>query len=391
MMPVDSPTMPRRLPPGCIEDRDRHGNIRIYFRAKGRPKVRLRGTPWTPEFMADYEAAKGIDATACSSRSRAVVPGTWRWLCVRYFAECADYKRLDPRTQHVRRMILEGTFDEAIAPGSAKLFRDFPLSRMTADAVEVLRDRKMAFPEGANSRVKAIRAVFKWAVRKKGPDGRPLAASNPARDVPYFKSNNPSGYHTWTLEEVHQFEERHQIGSKARLALALLLFTGQRRADIARFGRQHVRNAKLTFTQHKGRNRKPKQLTLLILPVLQRIIEASPCGDLTFLVNDLNRPFTDAGFGNKFRQWCNEAGLRHCSAHGLRKAGATIAAENGATSQQLMAIFGWASLRMAELYTRGAEQKRLAESAMHMLEAEEQNSTESCPTEGPSGTVSEKP
>jgi hypothetical protein len=75
----------------------------------------------------------------------------------------------------------------------------------------------------------------------------------------------------------------------------------------------------------------------------------------------------------------------------LRKAGATIAAENGATSQQLMAIFGWASLRMAELYTRGAEQKRLAESAMHMLEAEEQNSTESCPTEGPSGTVSEKP
>src|ERR1700730_14984279 len=215
---LKSPTMPRRLPPGCIEDRDRHGNLRIYFRSKNRPKVRLRGTPWTPEFMVDYEAAKGIDATACSSRSRAVVPATWRWLCVRYFAECADYKRLDPRTQHVRRMILEGTFDEAIAPGSTKLFRDFPLSRMTSDAVEVLRDRKMAFPEGANSRVKAIRAVFKWAVRKKGPNGRPLAASNPARDVPYFKSNNPSGYHTWTLEEVHQFEERHQIGSKARLA-----------------------------------------------------------------------------------------------------------------------------------------------------------------------------
>ena len=144
------PNMPRRLPPGCIEDHDRHGNIRIYFRAKGRKKVRLRGTPWTPQFMAEYEAAKGSDAAVPFGRSRDIVPGTWRWLCVRYFAECAEYKRLDPRTQHVRRMILEGTFDEPIAPGSAKLFRDFPLSRMTSDAVEVLRDRKMAFPEGAN-------------------------------------------------------------------------------------------------------------------------------------------------------------------------------------------------------------------------------------------------
>jgi len=91
---------------------------------------------------------------------------------------------------------------------------------------------------------------------------------------------------------------------------------------------------------------------------------------------------SDAGFGNKFRQWCNEAGLHHCSAHGLRKAGATIAAENGATSQQLMAIFGWSSLSMAELYARAADQKRLAESAMHMLDTKEQNESKSSPTEG---------
>ena len=52
-------SMPRRLPAGCVEDRDRHGNIRIYYRVKGRPKVRLRGTPWTPEFMAAYDDAMG--------------------------------------------------------------------------------------------------------------------------------------------------------------------------------------------------------------------------------------------------------------------------------------------------------------------------------------------
>jgi integrase len=370
--------MPRRLPPGCVEDRSRHGTIRIYFRTRGRPKVRLRGTPWTPEFMAQYEAAKGEPALP---QARGISPGTWRWLCIHYFAECADYKRLDPRVQHVRRQILEATFDEPIAPGSPKLFRDFPLSRMTSDAVEVLRDRKIHTPESANARVKATRQVFKFGVKKK------LAPSNPARDVEYFKSGS-TGFHTWTLEEVQQFEARHPIGTKARLALALLLFTGQRRSDIIRFGKQHARGGKLTFTQHKGRNRKPKRLTLPILPALQRVIDGTACGDLTFLVNDWGRPFTDAGFGNKFRDWCNQAGLRHCSAHGLRKAGATIAANNGATSRQLMAIFGWDTLKEAERYTRNADQLRLAESAMHLLETPEQNRTESCPTEGRGGTFS---
>ena len=150
--------------------------------------------------------------------------------------------------------------------------------------------------------------------------------------------------------------------------MALLLFTGQRRGDVIRFGKQHVRNGKLTFTQRKSRHRKPKKLVLPILPVLQKIIDASPCGDLTFLVNKWNRPFTDAGFGNRFREWCDEAGLPHCTTHGLRKAGATIAAQRGATSKQLMSVFGWDSIQMAELYTRSADQEHLAESAMHLLD-----------------------
>ena len=168
--------MPRRLPPGCIEDADRHGNVRIYYRAKGRPKVRLRGMPWTPEFMAEYETANG---EAAPSKKSGIATGTWRWLCVRYFAECADFKRLDDRTQRVRRAILEGTFDEPIAPGSPRLFRDFPLSLMTPDAVEVLRDRKIATPEAANSRVKAMRQVFKWGMKKKWADGKPYAPKQP--------------------------------------------------------------------------------------------------------------------------------------------------------------------------------------------------------------------
>ncbi len=169
---------------------------------------------------------------------------------------------------------------------------------------------------------------------------------------------------------MQQFEARHPVGTRARLALALMLFTGQRRSDIIRFGKQHAKDGKLNFTQFKGRNRKPKRLTLPILPALQRIIDATPCGDLTFLVNEWERPFTDAGFGNWFRDRCIEAGVPG-RAHGLRKAGATIAANNGATSRQLMAIFGWDTLKEAERYTRNADQLRLAQSAMHLLQEQD--------------------
>jgi integrase len=170
------------------------------------------------------------------------------------------------------------------------------------------------------------------------------------------------------VDEVQQFEECHPIGTKARLAFALLLYTGQRRSDVIRFGKQHTKGGVLTFTQYKGRNRKPHKLTLPILPALQKVIDASPCGDMTFLINDLGRPFTDAGFGNKFRDWCDRADLPQCSAHGLRKAGATIAANNGATAHQLMAIFGWDTLKEAEKYTAKADQQRLAQAAMHLLD-----------------------
>ena len=92
-----APDMPRRLPPGCVEDRDRHGNIRIYYRAKGRPKIWPRGTPWTPDFMTQLDQAKGKRRGA--ERHGGITQGTWRWLCTRYFGECSDYLRLDQRTQ----------------------------------------------------------------------------------------------------------------------------------------------------------------------------------------------------------------------------------------------------------------------------------------------------
>ena len=338
-------------------DRDtRTGILRVYFRRRlGAPKIRLRAPPGSPEFLAEYRTALEAD----EKPDAGVKPRTYRWLMIQYFAS-EDFRDLDPRTQRVRRGILESTCAEPISQGAKETFADFPLNKLSAKAIRVLRDRKATLPEAANGRVKAIRRMYAWATEAD------LVTGNPAREVAY-KRRPTEGHHAWSEEEIAQFEARHPVGSRARLALALLAYTGVRRSDVVLLGRQHVRQGWLKFTAQKGRNRKPVTVEIPVIPPLQRALDSGPCGDLTFLVTEFNRPFTANGFGGWFRARCDEAGLAQCSAHGLRKAGASLAAENGASVHELMAIFGWLTMKEADRYTQAARRKKLARNAGHLL------------------------
>ncbi|WP_334151324.1 tyrosine-type recombinase/integrase [Hyphomicrobium sp.] len=223
----------------------------------------------------------------------------------------------------------------------------------------MLRDRKLKFPNAANTRLKVFRAVFTWGLEAE-PD---IVKSNPARDVSYLRVTG-DGYHSWSIEEVEQFEERHAVGTRARLALALLLYTARRRSDIIRFGEPMVKGEWMSFRQWKNRNRNPVDLSLPIIPELRRIIRSTHLvGTTTWLVTEFGNPYTAAGFGNRFRDWCNQAGLPHCSAHGLRKATAARLAELGCSDRHIMAITGHQTAAEVDRYTRGARQRKMAEAA----------------------------
>ncbi len=357
--------MPRRLPRYCVEDVDRHGTIRIYFRRHGR-KTRLAGTPWTPEFMAAYEEALAAETAAAAAprpERRKVLPGSWRWLCQDYLVRCAEFLTLERTTREAYRRTLESTYDEPIRPGASAVFADMPIARMQARQVKVLRDRKIQQRASANNRVKVVRSVFRFAVE----EGH--APANPAADVAYLKMAT-KGHHTWTVEEVRQFEAKHPIGTTARLAMALMLYTGCRRSDAVLLGRQHAREGWLKWTAYKNRNRSPVEIEIPILPALRAVVAGSRTGHLTYLITKFGKPYSMGGFSGQFRDWCDQAGLPHCSAHGLRKAGATIAAENGASEHQLMAIFGWVDPKMAARYTQGARRRRLAGAGMGLIEVD---------------------
>jgi integrase len=330
-------------------DRDRHGNWRTYVRRRGR-SIRIEAKRDTPEFLDAYHSA--LTKLEQTPAARGAEPKSLRWLIENYYASPEFRNELGDRTQYVRHGILDALVLE---------HGDKPFI-MKPKHIRKLRDAKGDTPEAANSLVKALRQVFKWAVEADHAD------SNPAKEVPYIKTGS-QGFHSWTIEEVHQYEACHPIGTRARLALALLLYTTQRRSDAVRLGPKMAQNGWLKFTQDKNANRKPVNLEIPIIAELQRIIDATnPLGKDTYLVTQFGKPFTPDGFGNRFRKWCDEAELPHCSAHGLRKAGSARLAELGASDREIMAITGHQTAKEVDRYTKGARQKSLAASAMKKWE-----------------------
>lgn len=357
--------MPRKRPAFVIREKNRHGNWRWYFRKKGSPRVRLPDEYGTEEFWAAYKAALLGQPV---ERPRQATSGTLEWLVKRYKTS-AHYIGLAETTRKNR----DGIYRKVCKKSGHIDYR-----RITRKKIQEALDTRAATPQTANNFLVAMSVLFDWAVKNE------FVAENPCKKVSPLKVKS-AGYHTWTTEEVEQYRERHPTGTTERLAVDLLLFTGLRISDAIKAGRQHVKDGVLTIVTGKTGS----VVSIPVFPELRRSIDATKTGTLTFLVRKRGRPFpSSATFSGWFRTACDEAGLPHCTAHGLRKAGATIAANGGATVHELMAMFGWARSSMAEIYTKAADRTRLARMAAERIaNAQVSNPDNRC---GPDGESSLK-
>src|SRR3954451_9918822 len=355
--------------PYIVSDKDRRGNRRLYVRRFGK-KVRLRAKPHTMAFMQEYNdgltalEVANADPTPHDSRApKAAARATLGWLMSCYMAS-AEFKDLADASRRAKRSVFDECAREPRRPDAPNdLMRDCPLKHFTSAHAQMLRKRAKPRGQGAvKTRCKHLSAMFGWAV-----ENEPLVTTNPFRDVK-TQSKPTEGYYTWTVDDVATFEQFYPIGTKPRLALALLLYSGARRQDMVCFGKQHIRGGWLRWVPKKMLWKRSRTHEKPLLPVLADIIARIPCGDLTFLQTEYGKAFTPAGFGGWFRDKCDAAGLPKCTAHGLRKAGATLAAENGATDRELMALFDWDTPSQAHVYTRAASQKRLAQEAIHTMD-----------------------
>jgi integrase len=333
------------LPKHCTYQADRYGKRRVRFRRRG-VSVYLTGIPWSDDFMRQYAAAlerEDVNRTQVGASKR-TLPSSFSALCVAYYGS-PEFRGLKASTQKVRRNVLE-RFRHEHGHRSLKDLKAIHIRTILG----TMADR----PESANGLLKVLRAVLGHAVAVG------LLAVNSALGVKPYRSHNAEGYHTWSEDEITQFQAKHPLGTRAGLAMALALYTGQRRSDVVRLGWQHAKDGRIVVRQQKTST----ALTIPIHPELERALAALPRTNMTFLVTEFGKPFAAAGFGNWFRRMCNEAGLPHCSMHGLRKAACRRLAEAGCSANEIAAVSGHASLREVARYTSAASQRLLADRAV---------------------------
>jgi len=313
-----------------------------YFRRRGFPRVRLPGLPWSPSFMAAYEAAMNGPRTAIGAGR--IKPGSVAAAVTEYFDSQQFFTSKSAGTQRMRLGILE-RFRAA--------YGDRPFALLPPEWIEALLDSKP--PHAARSWLVTLRSLCEFWVKRR------YLRTNPTADIK-LASIDSDGFHCWTEEEIAQFERYHPVGTKPRLALALLLYTAQRRSDVVRMGRQHIRNGALTVKQQKTGTGLPP---IPVHPHLQAVLDATPSEHLTFLVTATGKPYGGNAFSAQFRNWCDAAGLpKRCKPHGLRKAACRRLAEAGCSEKQIAAISGHASLDEVARYTKAADKARLARDAM---------------------------
>jgi integrase len=346
------------LPKHCSWNTDRHGKRRVRFRKGGFTTYITADIPWSEEFMRQYAAA--LERTKVQSAgnigAERTKPGSVNALCVAYY-RAPEFRGLKASTQTKRRYQIERFRKE---------HGDKPIAQLGRAHIASIIGARANTPEGANNLLKVLRGLLGYAVSIN------MIEVNPALGVKRYKSKG-EGYHTWTEEEIAQFQAKHPTGSKAALALALLLYTAQRRGDVVRMGWQHVRGDEITVRQEKT----DTPLTIPMHPDLVRALTSLPRTNMTFLLNELGAAFEAETFGKWFRRQCHAADLPSCSAHGLRKAAATRLADSGCSTNQIMAITGHRSLSQVEPYVRAADRRRLARQALNIQVG---NENRNCPT-----------
>jgi len=329
--------MPRKLPPNVERDRSRHGKLRFYYR-KGKGKCTRLPDPNDLEFEAAYLAAIS-NRPPPQINTPNIAHGTLSWLIDRY-RESSTWANLSNATRRQRENIFKDTITRS---------QNIPLSKVNRASLQAAIESRAATPAQANNFLKAMRGLFKWANQQL------LIPFDPTIELQRV-AYKTDGFPTWTIEDARAFRNYWREGTMERLAFELFLVTGIRRGDMHRAGRQHLRGNTFTLATEKT--------GAVVSPVfpetLMRLIEQTPSGHMQFLVSSTGKPFgSKESFGNWFGKAARAAGIEK-NAHGIRKLAATLIAEAGGTSHELMSHFGWADLKEAELYTRGADRKRLS-------------------------------
>lgn len=343
------------LPPHVYAVKDRHGKVRHRYVRKGHRSAYLPGHPGSAEFHTAYAAivAQAPLGAAGPVSPRKVIPRSIDDLIAR-FKRSSEWKRKGTRTCYKQARILERFADRQDRKG--RRYGARPVEAVTVVWLDNIHASMASTPAAANELRKVLCGVLDHAIRMG------WRTDNPARLVRNYREGD--GIHTWTDAEIEQYRQHHQLGTMARLALELALNTAARRCNVATLTRDDLQAGRILVDHAKGNN----EASVPMLATTRAALDALPAAPIRYLVTGQHgKPFSVAGLGNRFRKWCDEAGLPQCSLHGLRKAISRLLAEHGATDAEGQAVTGHKKAETFRHYRAKANRRALADRAFSNL------------------------
>jgi integrase len=338
-----------RRPPKYVHGYiDCRGRPRWYLRRAGHKRVPLPGLPWSPEFMAAYEAA--MAGQKIEPGKSKIKPGSVADLITLYY-QTAAFTRLSDATRQTYRGILDRF---------RGVYGELPVARLEEQHIMAILDKKAATPAAANNLRRMLRAIMKLAKQRK------MIAVNPMIEIEPIRYK-VKGFKDWSDEEIALFANHYPIGTRERLAFELMLCAAPRRSDVVRLKRANVAGGRLIYRQKKT----DAEINIPLLPQLEAAIAAMRIrdGQELFLETQFGQAFTETGFYNWFADKARKAGVpKGRSPHGLRKACCRRLAEAGCSPHEIMSVSGHETLKEVERYTKAANRARLANSAMAALQ-----------------------
>lgn len=347
---------------------DRHGTRRWRFRRDGKT-ISLRGNPGEPAFEEAYQAAiAGIAQPKKVVRHpNAALPKSFgaAWKIV---LSSAEWKKHGPATQLKNETLANLFLNKRIVPDDPMTWKDIPVHEMKRRHLKALISEYSDTPHKAKHILTAIRKMINVALDEEWIEVDPSYKMNWRPEY--------IGWKAWTDEAMVKFEARWPVGTTPRLVYSLALWLGNRRGDIAAL-RWDQRCSKTVFLDGEAKSvdgfelrqgKTGKQLFLPITPILSEVLDATPRQGETVLVTAYGEPFSPKSLTGRMADWTASAELpKGFTLHGLRKTLGKMLAEGGASTRQIMDTLGHDDIAHAELYSREAEQARLATDGMSRI------------------------
>jgi integrase len=249
-----------------------------------------------------------------------------------------------------------------------------PLQRIGHVRVQDVRRRELLLARdviaskrgdgAATGFIRAASALFAWAV------DRDWIEHNPAHGA--IKGLSRGHLQAWTREQADTAQAA--LPEPLRRVVVLARYTGARRGDLCAMPWSAYDGTVLRFVPHKTKHSSPEPLIIPCHPVLKAELDAWRQGAVAGIASApiLTDPNGHAWEPTLLSHYLPAALVRigltnELNVHGLRKLAATELAEAGCSAHEIASITGHSSLSMIQLYTKSANQERLAEAAIVRL------------------------